>query len=343
MRAVRTNVAQPRGRAAQNTIRTTRSTRSNKTGAENAVVTQALDITQEDGAPMSVIESEVCMLQSFASSWLTFKKEIHSQNNPEQAQVPELDDGEARDYEFYGQLEDNEAGDPKDTNYEQGSDEEIEDILADEDTYQENSSRNIDVHSEPSYEAPKPKRAQKVNIVSKKAATTSKKVTTGGTWGKKVEMPITIPDSKCCVIYAYIRLTYIVEIKIRLMVDVGGSTMMAMVTTDDSFDEVLDTVAGVLEKDLDDINLRYKPSWATKNTPVTNLANDTDWEFLLEQIRNYVLRSLSKKANAGTVPSWTITIHDGGEVGNKKAMKSQVQVSGATYRIQCHRLLSNIG
>jgi hypothetical protein len=280
-RAVKTNVAQPRSPAAQNTIRTTRSTRSNQNGAKNAVVTQGLDIIQEDGAMMSVIESKVCMLELLASSWLTFEKEIRTQNNEGQAQAPELDDEEAQDYEFYGHPEDNEAGDPNNINYEQGGYEEIEYALADEDTYQENSSRNIDVLSEPSYEAPCVSKPKKVPMVPKKATTASKKVAMGSTRGKKTDTLITIPDSKCCVIYAYIRLTYIVEIKIRLMVDVGGSTTMVMVTTDDSFDEVVDMVAGVLEKDLDDINLCYKPSWATKNTPITNLANDTDWEFLL--------------------------------------------------------------
>jgi hypothetical protein len=63
----------------------------------------------------------------------------------------------------------------------------------------------------------------------------------------------------------------------------------------------------------------------------------------VEQICNYVLRSLSKKVNAGAVPSWTITVYDGGEAGNKKAAKGQAQVSGTTYRIQYCHLLSNIG
>jgi hypothetical protein len=121
------------------------------------------------------------------------------------------------------------------------------------------------------------------------------------------------------------------DFKIRLLIDVGGSATISMVTSENDFDEVADTVAGVLEKDIDDLNLSYKPSWATKATPNTNLAGKADWEFLLEQIRDYMLRALGKKGNNGVIPSWTISIIDASgeqqKARGKKSGNSEDQVS----------------
>jgi hypothetical protein len=76
--------------------------------------------------------------------------------------------------------------------------------------------------------------------------------------------------------------------------------------------------------------MRFKPGWVPKNAKATNLANEEDWKYLLEQIHSHLLKELAKKQNSGIVPPWSIDIYDGQEQvkGNsKKGGKGNSQVS----------------